>query len=284
MASYSKTGLVELAPGVFAVIMSIIPPEGGGPNAGFVLAGDQVLVIDSLISPNNGQELLKYLKQVTDKSPNYLINTHNHGDHVFGNQAFSPPAIIIAHEKVREVLLSEGQAQLRSFVERFSTLAPDIKDTKVLAPQITYRDRMKMHFDGRTIELIHPGIAHSHGDTMIYLPDMKVLFAGDILFNHIFPPIFGSSNGWIAAIEQVESMEIETIVPGHGFIATKKELADLKQCLIELRAQVKNCFTRGLSPEQTIKEIDMPFLSWPHNERLGQDVKLIYKELGEESV
>jgi cyclase len=274
--SYSETGLLELAPKVFAVITSIIPPEGGGPNAGFVLTGDKVVVVDSLMSPRYGQELLKYLKEVTDKPPTYLINTHNHGDHIFGNQALSPPAIIIGHEKVREFLLSQGQKQLRSFVERFSDLAPDIKETKLLAPQITFKDRLRMHFNGNTIELIHPGVAHSHGDTMIYLPDMKILFAGDILFNKIFPPIFGSSAGWIAAIELVEEMDVETIIPGHGFIATKEDLRNMKQCLVELRSQARECFTRGLSCEQAVNEIDIPFLEWPHNERLTQDVGLIY--------
>jgi cyclase len=284
MASHSGTGLVEVAPGICAAIMSIIPPEGGGPNAGFVLAGDHVLVIDSLISPSVGQQLARHLREVTDKSPTYLINTHNHGDHVFGNQVFAPTATIIAHEKVREVLLSQGEAMVKSFAERFSSLVPDIKDTTVLAPQITYRDRMTLHFDGRAIELIHPGVAHTYGDTMVYLPHEKILFAGDILFNRIFPPIFGSSAGWIAAIEQVEAMDIEAIIPGHGFIATKKELGDLKRCLIELRSQVKDCFTHGLSPEQATKKIDMPYLQWPHPERLGPDVETIYEELVKEGL
>jgi len=74
-------------------------------------------------------------------------------------------------------------------------------------------------------------------------------------------------------------MDIETIVPGHGPIATKKEVGDLKQCLIELRSQVKDCFIRGLSPEKATKEIDVPCLLWPHAERLGPDVELIYEEL-----
>ena len=279
MVSYSRTGIIELAPGIWAAIMSIIPPEGGGPNAGFVLTDDQVLVIDSLISPSMGQQLAEYLRQVSSQPVTYLINTHSDGDHIFGNQVFSPPATIIAHENVRDVLMSQGEAMVKSFTERLSGLVPDIKDTIVVAPQITYKNRMTLHFGSRAIELIHPGVAHTCGDTMVYLPDEKILFAGDILFNHIFPPIAGSSAGWITAIEQVEGMDIELIVPGHGFISTKKELKDLKQCLIELRGQVKDCFIRGLSPEQATKEIDLTYLEWPHSERLRKDVELIYKEL-----
>jgi len=283
MSFHSQTGLIEVAPGAWAAVMSILSPEGGGPNAGFILAGDYVVVIDSLVSPATGQQLREYVRQVTDKSPAYLINTHHNGDHVFGNQAFSPPATIITHENVRNVLLSQGEATVKDFTERFSHLVPDIKDTTVLPAHITYRDHMTLHLGERTIELIHPGVAHTDGDTMVYLPDRKLVYAGDIFLNHIFPYIFGSSTGWIAALEKLEAMDFDTIVPGHGFIGTKKDLSDLKSCLIELRSQVKECFVRGLSVEEAIKEIDMPYLQWTHAElRLRPDVEIIYEELAKE--
>lgn len=281
MAFYSRTGLVEVKPGISAVIMSTMS-EGGGPNAGLIIAGEQVIVIDSLMSPASGRQLMEYLRQITNKSPTYLINTHSHGDHVFGNQVFSPPATIIAPENVRDVLLSRGQEMVKSFAERFSDLLPDIGDTTIVAPHMTYRDRVTLHFAGYTIDLIHPGVAHTNGDTIVYLPDEKVVFAGDIVFNHIFPPIFGSSGGWIAAIEQLEAMDIDTIVPGHGFVATKQDLAVFKQFLVELRDQVKECFLRGLSPEQAANKIHMPYLQWPYSERLGRDVQVIYEELKKE--
>lgn len=281
MPSRPRTGLVELTANAWAVVLSIIPPEGGGPNVGFIMAGDQVLVIDSSMSPSSGRQVANYLRQVTDRPPAYLINTHHHGDHVLGNQAFSPPATIIAHENVRQALLAQGPAIVKSFAERFSDLLPDIKDSTVLPPHITYREHMALHLAGHTIELIHPGLAHTNGDTLVYLPDEKVLFAGDLLFNHIFPPIYGSSAGWISALEQMEAMDIRAVVPGHGAIATKKELGDLRRFLIELRRQVKDCLARRLSPEQATREIDLTCLDWPRSDRLGQDVEVIYGELKE---
>jgi len=279
MTSDSRTGLVEVAPGAWAVITSLIPPEGGGPNAGFVVAGEQVVVIDSLVSPGFGQQLAGYVRQVTDRPPAYLINTHGHGDHVFGNQAFAPAARIVAQRKVRETLLSQGEAMVKSFAERFADVVPDVKDTRVVPPDITYCRHMTLHFDGRTVELIHPGVAHTDGDTMVYLPEDRLLYAGDLLFNHIFPPIMGSSAGWIAAIEQIEAMDVDTIVPGHGFVSTKKELGDLKQCIVELRHQVKDCYNRDLSAEEAVKQIDLPYLQWPRAERLPLAVQTIYREL-----
>jgi len=284
MASDLRTGLIEVGRDAWAVITSVIPPEGGGPNAGFLLAGGQVVIIDSLVSPGFGQKLMEYVRQVTDRPLAYLINTHGHGDHVFGNQVFAPAARVVAQRRVRETLLSQGEAMVKSFAERFGDTVPDIKDTKVVPPDITYCRHMTLHFDDRSIELIHPGVAHTDGDTVVYLPQERLLYAGDLLFNHIFPPIMGSSAGWIAAIEQIEAMEVDTIVPGHGFIATKKELGDLKQCIVELRHRVEDYFDRGLSAEEATKQVDLPYLQWPRAERLPLAVQTIYRELTSERV
>ena len=279
MVSQNKTGLQEVVPGVWAMILSIIEPEGGGPNSGFIVAGDEVIVIDSLISLGAAKELLGQIKSLTGREPTFLINTHSHGDHVNGNQIFAPPAKILAHESVREVLLREGDSIIERTVQMRPALSEDLKGAKIIVPDITYHARMTLHFGRLTIELIHPGMAHTLGDTMVYLPEEKVLYAGDLLFNHIFPPIFGDSAGWIAAIEQIEGMDIQAIVPGHGFICTKQEITDLKHCLIELREQVRKCYDRKLDKEKALSEIDMGvYRKWPHQERLELDVDQLYKE------
>jgi cyclase len=283
MVLQRKTGLQEIAPGVWAMILSIIEPEGGGPNSGFIVAGDEVIVVDSLISLGTAREFLGQITSITGREPTFLINTHSHGDHVSGNQIFAPPAKIIAHESVREVLLHEGDSIIERTIQMQPTLAEDLNGAKISVPDITYRAHMTLHFGRLTIELIHPGKAHSLGDTIVYLPEEKILYAGDLLFNHIFPPIFGDSAGWIAAIEQIESMDIEYIVPGHGFICTKQEVTDLKHCLIELREQVKKHHDRNLDKEEALSEIDIgAYRKWPHQERLELDVDQIYREFERE--
>ncbi len=279
MVSQEKTGLQEVAPGAWAMILSIIGPEGGGPNAGFIVAADEVIVIDSLISLGAAQELLGQIKSVTGREPTFLINTHSHGDHVIGNQVFAPPAKIIAQENVRDVLLREGRSIIDRTAQTRPALAEGLKAARIIIPDITYKNHMTLHFGRSTIDLIHLGRAHTLGDTIAYLREEKVLYAGDLLFNHIFPPIFGDSGGWIAAIEQVEAMDIKTIVPGHGFVCTKQEITDLKYFLVELRHQVKKCRDRKLNKEEALSEIDMGvYRSWPHQERLALDVDQLYKE------
>ena len=281
MISKGKTGIQEVAPGIWAMITSIIGTEGGGPNAGFIAVGDEVIVIDSLISLGAARELLSHIKSNTGKEPTFLINTHSHGDHVNGNQIFAPPARIIAHENVREVLLRDGESIIQRTAQMRPALADDLKEARIVVPHITYRDHMTLNFGGCTIELIHPGIAHTPGDTMVYLPEAKVLYAGDLLFNHICPPIFGDSAGWIAALERIEDMDIEAIIPGHGFVCTMQEITDLKQFLTRLRQQVRKCYDRKLEKEKAVAEIDMgPYANWPQQERLALDVDQLYKEFG----
>ena len=281
MVSPGRTGLQEVAPGAWAMLTSYIGKEGGGPHAGFILAGDEVIVIDSLVSLASARELLTKIREIAGKEPTFLINTHAHPDHIIGNQILAPPATIIAHEKAREVLLQEGSAIIDGMVKENPALSEDLREARIVLPDITYRSHMTLYFGGRTIELIHPGVSHTAGDTLVYLKEEKVLYAGDLLFNHIVPPVFGDSAGWIAALERIESMDVKVIVPGHGFVCSMQAITELKGYLVRLRQQVKECYDRKLSKEEALAEINMGiYRDWPHQERLMLDVEQLYKEFG----
>jgi cyclase len=282
MENAKEYNTIELTDGVWAVITSIIPPDGGGPNAGFVISGNEVLLVDSLMSPACGRRMLDCLRKITDKPPTYLINTHHHGDHAFGNEVFSPPATVIAHEYVHKSIVSRASDIVRIFTGKWHNLIPDIGTTQMVAPHITYKESMSLYVAGRHVELIHLGVAHSRGDTIVYLPDDKILFAGDIFLNGILPPIFGSSQGLIEALEQIERMDIETVVPGHGGVATKQDVADFKQALIKLRDDAEDCFLRNLTVAEAVKDIDLSYLGWYSTERLYANVRFFYSELAED--
>ncbi len=279
-----KNGLIELKPGVYAVVTSIIPPDDGGPNAGFIVSGDDVLIVDSLMSPECGRQLMAYLCQVTDKAPKYLVNTHHHGDHSFGNEVFSPPATVIAHEYARNQLATRGDEIIHIFTRKWESLIPDISKTKAVVPHISYKDRLNLYVGDHKVELIHFGAAHSKGDTVVYLPQDKILFTGDIFLNGIFPPIFGSSTGLIEALEEMENIDADIIVPGHGYVASKDDLIHFKQGIVNLRNQVKDCFLRSMALEQAIKTVDTQDLGWASEERVSFNVYFMYRELQEEQM
>lgn len=279
-----KSGLIELTAGAYAVITSIIPPVDGGPNAGLVISGDDVLIIDSLMSPECGRQLQSYLRQVTDNPVKYLINTHHHGDHSFGNEVFSPPAIVIAHDYARKQLAERGGEVVDIFTRKWEPLIPDIGRTRVVAPHISYRDRLDLYAGEHHVELMHFGAAHSKGDTVVYLPQDKILFAGDIFLNGILPPIFGSSSGLIEALDEIEKIDFDIIVPGHGYVAGREQLVHFKHAIIKLRDQVKDCFLRNMTLEQAINAVDVPDLQWAAEERVSYNVFFMYRELQEEQL
>lgn len=278
----NKTGLIEVAPGVWAMILSMISATtGSGPNGGFILAGDKVVVIDSFISLGAAREMLAGIKKAGGKAPTYLIDTHSHSDHVIGNQIFSPPAIVISQENTRQAIKKEGDAGIKRTAETRPLLAEDLKMAKTVVPELTFRNALTLYFPGRTVQLMHLGPAHSLGDAIVYIPEEKVLFAGDLFFNHIIPPIMGSSKGWIRSINEIEKMDIKVIVPGHGFIGNLDDLEELKKFFLRLRREVKKCFDRKLPADKVISEIDMgPYEDWPHKDRLTTDVATLYREFG----
>ena len=284
MVSQGKTGLQEVAPGIWANILSLIAPDGGGPNAGFILAGNNTIIVDSLITLGAAREMLAGIKKAGGKELSFLINTHSHGDHIIGNQIFAPPAIVIAQENTRDAIMREGAAGIKRMVDMRPNLAEDLREARVVVPDITYRDAMTLNFGGRSVELIHLGPAHTLGDTIVYIPEEQALFAGDLLFNHIVPPIMGDSANWIRAITWLEGLDIKAVIPGHGYVGTKEDLVEMKKFLQRLRREVKKCYDKGLPQDKVVTEINLgKYRDWPHQERLTMDVAKLYREFGSSS-
>ena len=284
MVSQDKTRLQEVAPGIWANILSIIGPDGGGPNAGFILEGNTTIIVDSLITLRAAREMLAGIKKAGGKEPSFLINTHSHSDHIIGNQIFAPPAIVIAQENTREAIMSEGAAGIKRIADMRPNLAEDLKEVKVVVPEIAYSEAMTLNFGGRSVKLIHPGPAHTLGDTLVYIPEEQVLFAGDLLFNHIIPPIMGDSANWVRVLTWLEGLDIKAVIPGHGYVGPKEDLVEMKKFLQRLRREVKKCYDKEMPQDNVITEINLgKYRDWPHQERLTMDVAKLYKEFGSAS-
>ena len=284
MVSQDKTRLQEVAPGIWANILSIIGPDGGGPNAGFILEGNTTIIVDSLITLRAAREMLAGIKKAGGKEPSFLTNTHSHSDHIIGNQIFAPPAIVIAQENTREAIMSEGAAGIKRIADMRPNLAEDLKEVKVVVPEIAYSEAMTLNFGGRSVKLIHPGPAHTLGDTLVYIPEEQVLFAGDLLFNHIIPPIMGDSANWVRVLTWLEGLDIKAVIPGHGYVGTKEDLVEMKKFLQRLRREVKKCYDKEMPQDNVITEINLgKYRDWPHQERLTMDVAKLYKEFGSAS-
>lgn len=273
---FATPGLKEIASGVFAMIT----PDGGA-NAGFIVGGDQVLVVDTRMTPSLAQELLAAVRGATTAELRYLVNTHYHGDHVFGNQFFVPPAAIVSHATVRDRLARLGGAYPQEFGRRRPEFADEFRQVRLVLPSITFTDRLTVHLGDRTVELVHLGWGHTDGDCVVYLPTEKVAFVSDLLFHRVIPALMDArSRGWIEILDRLAEWDIDVVVPGHGLLATKAELREQRDFLVDLWLAVRACWERGMSEEQAMAEVKLErYASWLNQERLPVAVQRVYGEL-----
>jgi glyoxylase-like metal-dependent hydrolase (beta-lactamase superfamily II) len=208
--------------------------EGNTSNAGFVITSDGVVVFDALGTPSLGWALLQQIGKVTDKKIRYVIASHYHADHIYGLQAFKDhtDAVIVAQERAGEYKENEETADEKAnqrLDQRRGVLFPWVdKNTRVVSPDITFRDRMTIALGDKRLTLLYAGPAHSSSDMMMLVEPDGVLFAGDIVQNSRIPHMNSddvSTTQWLAALAEVEKLGPKFIIPGHGKASTEAKQA-----------------------------------------------------------
>jgi glyoxylase-like metal-dependent hydrolase (beta-lactamase superfamily II) len=204
--------------------------EGNTSNGGFVVASDGVVAFDALGTPSHGWALLEQIRKVTDKKIRYVVASHYHADHIYGLQAFKDhtDAVIVAQERAGEYKDNEETADEKAsqrLDQRRGALFPWVdKNTRVVPPDITFRDRMTIALGDRRLTLLYAGPAHSSSDMMMLVEPDGVLFAGDIVQNSRIPHMNSddvSTTQWLAALGEVEKLDPKFIIPGHGKASTQ---------------------------------------------------------------
>lgn len=200
-----------LADGVYALI------TGGDPNTGFIVGERSVLVVDARATPALARETVAAVRNVTDKPIEFLVLTHYHAVRALGASGIGA-AHIVAHRGTRDLVRERGQADFESEARRFPRLFLDIDSIPGLThPDISYADAMTLDLGGREVELRWLGRAHTEGDTAVWLPKERVLFAGDLV-EASAAPYCGDAYilDWPATLANVRALGAETVVPGRG--------------------------------------------------------------------
>lgn len=209
----------EIAPGVFVHQgrYEMQSPENRGDmaNAGFIVGKDAVAVIDSLGSAKVGTDLRTAVRGVTDKPIRFVINTHMHPDHVFGNAAFKEDApAFVANRKLVRGLSSRADRYLAA---NRAMLGPEaFEGIEIVLPAITVEDKMNLDLGGRSLLLETQPTAHTDNDLIITDDATGTLFLGDLLFSGHVPTIDGSIRGWLKLIGELKERKVARVVPGHG--------------------------------------------------------------------
>jgi len=276
MTSDYQTGAIEIAPGAYAFIQA-----GGATDAGFLVENEGVVIIDTLMTRSLAQQLLSEVRRVTDKPVRYVVNTHWHGDHVFGN-ALMPNAPIIAHDTCREDLFTEWESHREFLKNLYPSMYSEWSELEQTPPNLTFSTALTLHLGPRPIELHFYGKAHTRGDVAIYLPTEGVLFAGDISFHKYIPNARdGFPLGWVRVAEIVEQVPCDVVVPGHGPLGTRRELQEMRECLDLIVQHGRRCLESGLSPDDALATLDLgSFGDWGRQaDRLPTLMLRLYGEL-----
>lgn len=268
--------LVQPAPGVYAYVQ----PDGGWclNNAGFVTGGGRTLLVDTAATERRALALRAAVLATGAPLPRTVVNTHHHGDHTYGNGAFTPEALVLGHENARAEQLAAGR--------QLETIWPetDFGTLDITAPDLTYNDRMTLHVGETEVRVLHPGVAHTTGDSVVWLPEQRIVFTGDLVFAEGTPFLaMGSLAGSLRALELLRSLGAETVVPGHGpltdpgaYEATERYLRYVAELAGEGRA-------KGLTPLEAAREADLgEFAAWRESERLVANLHRAYAELAGE--
>lgn len=273
-----KTELVEVAPQVYA--WTQYPGGAGISNAGLVVGDEWALVIDAMMTPSMVRPFLEQVRRVTDLSIRFLVNTHHHRDHVFGNQ-FIGAQHIIGHPLCREEILRFGQEWLEDSMRTRPQYAEEWPQIKPTPPDLTFEERLVLHLGNTVVELLYlGGPAHTYDDIVAYLPEHRLLFAGDLAFFYVTPLAFqGHVSGWINVVDRIHRMEVTTIVPGHGPVGDKRQLAQMREYLVLMRRAARRCFRAGLSVEEAAQKVRIDqYAHWGQQDWVARNVQRLYQE------
>ena len=283
----------ELADGVYFAIgtgsMTVMS------NNLVIINDDHVMLVDSSVTPAAARGLVEGIKTLTDKPIKYVFNTHYHFDHAHGNQIFGDDVEIIGHDFVRTMLSSDVLVQRtnRSFtqgipdqIEEMKTRLGQTTDVSVVArletqlriqeahwaaiqetvptpPNVTYSDTMTLVKGGREVQLHFPGPGHTGGDTLVFLPEERIVFTGDFFVGAPQGgrlPYMGDGyvEEWPASLDRLRALEFDVMVPGHGTpFRDRGQIDNLQAYLRDLNRQVTALHAQGVSPQDAVAGVDL---------------------------
>lgn len=272
-AQAQKLEMVKIADGVYGAIFSeprIDPVES---NSLVVIGDDSVLVLDANRTPAGARGVIAEIRKLTDKPVRYVVNSHWHDDHIFGNQSYKeafPQVEFVAHRNTREdmeklafphiqggvdrftkaiadaesqlgtgakpggeKLTDKERAQLSYELKVYKDVLPELKTIRLVLPTITFDQRLTLYLGGREVQILYFGRGNTRGDVAVYLPRERVLATGDLLV-HPVPFAYGSFLGeWIQSMKRLRELDASVIVPGHGPLMRDKEYVNTVVALLE---------------------------------------------------
>jgi len=286
--------LKEIAKDIYACLQ---PDKGlGTSNAGLINSGDG-LVVDTFWDLPHTQKMIELYTGVRPEPVKYVVNTHENGDHIWGNQLFDGAEIIASRACADAFGIRESPEMLQAVKAMVDNPDPvmagfaknlanwDFAGIQLTKPTQIFEKELILDLDGLAVHLIEVGPAHTPGDVIVYVPDRGVVFAGDVVFCRCTPVGWqGSYEKWISALDRIIEFKPDVIVPGHGPLCGIEGAQELKEYFQYVYKESKKYFDEGLSSMDACKKIDLgPYAAWTEPERLFFNVERAYREFRGES-
>ncbi|MGN6571842.1 MAG: quinoprotein relay system zinc metallohydrolase 2 [Pseudolabrys sp.] len=250
----------EVAPGVFvhfgAIALMNRENAGAIANVGFVVGDRFVAVVDTGGSVEEGRALLGAIRAHTNKPVRYVINTHMHPDHVFGNAAFvATHATFVGHANLPNAMATHGPHYRESFRDSMGDAA--VNEATIVPPTEIVAGTRELDLGGRRILLRAWPTAHTDNDLTVFDEMTNTLFAGDLLFVNHVPVIDGSLKGWLADLDELAAVPAQRVVPGHGPLVTAwpQGLGDERRYLDCLASSLRDAIRRGVPLADAVKSV-----------------------------
>lgn len=250
-------------------------------NAGFLVADEGVLVIDTRQHPRDGQDLLARIRAITDKPIKWVVNTHFHGDHHYGNSVFKAEgATFVAQNETARLM---QQVAAKEFARRqafFKSRGYDPAEVKVVLPDVTFDQEMTIRLGSHQVQLKYFGPGQNPGDTFVIIPDLRLVYTPGAFGQHSLPNMnfTPSVENWIKVLGQVAKMDVDKIVPAHGDVATRTDVSEMQEMLADEYATVKEAAAKGMPLEEALKVLTLDkYKDWRNYARREQEIRAMYE-------
>jgi glyoxylase-like metal-dependent hydrolase (beta-lactamase superfamily II) len=283
-----ETQIHELADGVWIIPDRRVPLV---PNIGIVVGEERTLVVDVGMGPRNGERVLRAAREKAAGRPLVVTTTHFHPEHGFGLQVFADEAHVVYNRAQLDELRDKGAP----YVEMFTTFGPNVaaalEGVELVEPHETYEGEVhELDLGGRTVQLLNRGLAHTRGDQVVWLPEERILFTGDLVESRIFPiyPYFppgdADVNGslWIDVLRWLEELGPAQVVPGHGEVRDVSVITEARAYHELLRELTFAQADAGASADEAVAAIEPGmherYPDWIQPEWVGFGIRCFHAE------
>jgi cyclase len=303
--------LEQIGDGVYAAIHK--PGGQAICNGGFADLGEEVLVFDSFLSVAAASDLKKAIEELTGKPVRWVVNSHSHNDHIRGNQVFVHGASILGTPETRDYLLKHGykeaeeeqsfapgrmavfqnnlmeaetEAELedaKMWLGYFEAMVESYPVLSITPPDVVINDTMTIYGSKRTVTLIEFHQGHMESDIVLYLPEEKILFTGDLVFIGMHPFLAdGDALGLRQTLSELVDWPVDVVVPGHGEIGRKEDIQAMISYIDMVNTLAATLKIQGRKPEGIdIDEIPQPYRDWSFNNFFDSNLKFLYESTTE---